>query len=190
MKQLIAALLLGALCSAPAMAQGNLYVGGTIGNTSLDTDFDDFNLNFEEDDASWSAFMGVQATESFAIEASYNDFGDFNSSRNFDLTQTTINAELTGFDVMAVLAIPVGPLRLYGKGGLVYWDAKAVAQILPPVGPGFQVSEDDNGTDLAFGGGLEFRLGPQLALRGEVEWFDIEDTEEVYFASIGFSYRF
>lgn len=190
MHKIIGTLLLGALLSTQALAQGNFYVGGTIGNTSLDRDFEDFNLNFEDDDASWSAFAGVQATETFAIEASYNDFGDFNSSSNFDLTQTDVDAELTGYDVMAVLTVPVGPLRVFGKGGLVYWDSKAVAQIFPPVGPGFQLREEDNGTDLALGGGLELRLGDALSLRGELEWFDIEDTEEVYFASLGFTYRF
>jgi opacity protein-like surface antigen len=174
----------------PAAAQTGFYFGGTIGNTSVETEFDDINLDFDEDDFSWSAFAGIQATEMFGIEASYNDFGNFDVSREFDLTRSDIDAELTGYDVMGVLSLPVGPLRLFGKGGIVFWDARATAQILPPVGPGFELREEDNGNDLAFGGGLEFKLGPTLSLRGEVEWFDIEDTQEVWFASAGFSFRF
>ncbi|MDZ7642868.1 MAG: outer membrane beta-barrel protein [Woeseiaceae bacterium] len=152
--------------------------------------YHDINLDFDEDDFSWSAFAGIQATDTLAVEASYNNFGDFDTSRTFDLTQTDIDAELTGYDVMGVLSLPMGPLRLYGKAGVVYWDARATARIQPPFGSGFSVDDDDNGTDLAFGGGLEFRISPALSLRGELEWFDIEDTEEVWFASAGIAYRF
>jgi len=178
------------VASAPAVAQSDFYFGGTLGSLSVDTDFDDASLDFDDDDFSWSAYAGVQATDWFGIEASYNAFGEFDVAREFDLTRTTIDAELTGYDVMAVLSAPLGPLRFYGKGGIVYWDAEATARILPPVGPGFELREDDNGTDLAFGGGLELALGRALALRGEIEWFDIENTEQVWFASAGLTFRF
>lgn len=190
MDRTIIALLVGTLFSLPAAADTGFYLGGTVGNTSVETEFDDINLDFDEEDFSWSAFAGVQATDTFAIEASYNDFGNFDVSREFDLTRTEIDADLTGYDIMAKLGVPLGPLTLYGKGGIVYWDAEATARILPPVGPGFDVRERDDGTDIAFGGGLEFALGNDLALRGEVEWFDIEDTEEVWFASVGLTFRF
>ena len=176
--------------SLPAMAAGNVYLGATIGNTSVDTDFGDFNLDFDDDETSWSAFAGVQATDWFGVEASYNDFGDYGLATEFDLTRTTIDASLTGFDVMAVLSVPAGPLRLFGKAGLVFWDVEATALVQPPVGPALQFTENDDGNDLAFGGGLEFSLSDSLALRGEIEWFDIEDTEEVWFASVGVSVRF
>ncbi len=190
MIRVLVILALGAALGAPAAAQSNVYIGGSIGSTSVDTDFDDVNLDFDDDDTSWSAYAGVQATDFFGIEASYNHFGDFGVSRTFDLTRTDVDAELTGYDIMAVLSVPAGPVRLFGKAGLVFWDAKATARILPPVGPGFELREDDNGNDPAFGGGLEFSLGPNLALRGEIEWFDIEDTEELWFASAGITFRF
>lgn len=190
MLRILFILALGAGIALPAAAQSSAYVGASIGATSVDTDFDDVNLDFDDDDTSWSAYAGVQATDFFGIEASYNDFGDFGVSRIFDLTQTDIDAELTGYDIMAVLSVPAGPLRFFGKAGLVFWDAKATARILPPVGPGFELSEDDDGNDLALGGGLEFSLGRNLALRGEIEWFDIEDTEELWFASAGITFRF
>ncbi|MEQ8206207.1 MAG: outer membrane beta-barrel protein [Woeseia sp.] len=190
MQKSLAAIVLGIALSAPAVAQSDFYLGGTIGNTSVDTEFDEFDLNFDDEETSWSAFAGIQATDNFAIEASYNDFGDYNVSRNFDLTQTNIDATLTGYDVMAVLSAPIGPLRLFGKAGLVFWDADVTALIQPPVGSGFQLREQDSGNDLAFGGGLEFSLSPNLAIRGEMEWFDIEDTEEVWFASIGLRFNF
>lgn len=184
-------LLLGVTFSLPAAAQRTgFYVGGTAGSVSVETEFDDFNLDFDEQDTAWSAFAGVQATEMFGIEASYNNLGSFSESREFDLTQTNIDAELTGYDVMGVLKLPLGPLHLFGKAGIVFWDAEATAQVFPPVGPGFEVQEDDDGNDLAYGGGVELTLTPAFSLRGEVEYFDIEETEEVWFASVGLTYRF
>lgn len=187
---LIPLLLAGITLSLPAAARTGFYVGGTVGSVSVDTDFDDFNLDFDDEDTAWSAFAGVQATEMFGIEASYNDLGSFSDSREFDLTQTNVDAELTGYDVMGVVKLPLGPLKLFGKAGVVFWDAEATAEVFPPLGPGFSVREDDDGNDLAFGGGLEFTLTPSFSLRGEVEYFDIEDTEEVWFASAGLTYRF
>lgn len=190
MNRVLTTITLTTVVCVPALAEGNFYLGGTVGNASVDTEFDDVGLNFDENDFAWSAYAGVQATEMFAIEASYNDFGRFGVARDFDLTRTEIDAELTGYDVMAVVGLPAGPLRLYGKAGVVYWDAEATAQIVPPAGPAFQLREQDDGFDLALGGGLEFSLGPDLALRGELEWFDVEDTETLWFASVGLTFRF
>ncbi len=190
MRNKVFVLIAGLACSLPATAAGDVYLGATIGNTSVDTDFGDFNLDFDDDETSWSAFAGVQANDWFGVEASYNDFGDYGLATEFDLTRTTIDANLTGYDVMAVLSVPAGPLRLFGKAGLVFWDVEATAVVQPPVGPAILISEDDNGNDTAFGGGLEFSLSDSLALRGEIEWFDIEDTEQVWFASVGLTVRF
>lgn len=178
------------LASLPAAAQSQFYLGGSIGSLSVNTEFDDPNLDFDDDTTSWSVHAGVQATDWFGVEASYNDFGEFDALRNFDLTRTTVVGELTGYDVMAVLSAPLGPLRFFGKGGVVYWDADAFARIEPPVGAPIELRDSDDGTDLAFGGGLEFSLGENLALRAEVEWFDIDSTESVWFSSLGLSVRF
>lgn len=183
-------LLLGLALCGTAAARNGFYVGGTVGSVSVDTEFDDFNLDFDDEDTAWSAFAGVQATENFAIEASYNNLGRFRESRVFDLTETTVDAELTGYDIMGMLKIPVGPVKLFGKAGVVFWDAEATAQVFPPVGPGFEVSDSDDGNDFAYGGGVELALTPSFSLRGEIEYFDIENTEEVWFGSVGITYRF
>jgi opacity protein-like surface antigen len=187
---IVPVLLLGASLALPAAARAEFYLGGTVGNVSINTDFEDINRDFDDDNAAWSAFAGIRATDTFGIEASYNDFGDFSESREFDLTRIDVDADFTGYDVMGVLTLPLGPLRLFGKAGVVFWDAEAVAQIAPPVGPAFEQRSSDDGTDLAYGGGLEFTLTPAFALRGEIEYFDIDDTDQVWFASVGLSYRF
>jgi len=186
----IPALLMGAAVSSTALADTGFYLGATAGNNSVDTDFRDINLNFDENDTGWSAFAGLQLTQMLAVEGSYNNFGKFSTSQNFDLTRTDVDAELTGYEIFGVLSVPVGPVDFYGKAGVVFWDAEASARIQPPVGSPILINGDSDGNDLAFGAGLRFFLTDEIALRGEVEWFDIEDTEQVSFVSAGLSWRF
>lgn len=173
----------------PAVADEGVYVGGSWGETQVATQFDDF-FDFDDDDVAWSVFAGVQANDWFGVEASYNDLGHYDETGVFDLSPTRIDAELTSYDVMAVLSAPAGPLRLFGKAGVVFWDADVLAEVNPPVGPGLRFRDDDSGNDLALGAGLEIALGESLALRAEYEWFDIDDTEHVWFGSVGVSVRF
>ena len=93
--------------------------------------------------------------------------GNLGETREFDLTERTVAADLTGNDIMSVLSVPLGPLSLYGKGGIVFWDTRATALIVPPVGPPSQLRRRDDGNDLAFGGGMQLELTPAFALRGE-----------------------
>lgn len=48
----------------------------------------------------------------------------------------------------------------------------------------------DDGVDAPLGFGLELELGDNLSQRGEVEWFDIENADELFFASLGVSFFF
>ena len=173
----------------PAFADEGVYLGGSWGESLIETRFDDY-FDFDDDDTAWSVFAGVQANDWFGVEASYNDLGRYDESAVIDLTETSIDAELTSYDVMAVLSLPAGPLRVFGKAGVVFWDADVLAQVNPPVGPGLQVRDDDSGNDLGLGAGLELALSDSLALRAEYEWFDIDNTDKVWFGSVGISVRF
>ena len=63
------------------------------------------------------------------------------------------------------------------------WDADLVLD------DGFEVlRESDDGSDLGYGLGLSFGLGP-LEVRGEYELYDIEDAD-VSMISVGFTYLF
>ncbi len=181
-----------ALATTTALAHpgSGFYLGATVGSVSVESDFDDINLDFDESDTAWSGFAGFQVNPMFGVEASYNNFGNFATENLFDLTRTEVDSDFTGFDVFGIVTVPIGPLSVFGKAGVVFWDSDATAIISPPVGSPFRFDQDDDGTDFAFGGGAEIALSDTLSVRGEVEWFDIDSTEEVLFTSVGLSFRF
>jgi hypothetical protein len=71
---------------------------------------------------------------------------------------------------------------LFVKGGLITFDTSVEVD-----GRGTVLAED--GTDLAYGAGVQFRL-LSLGVRAEYEKFDIDDAEDVNMLSIGVTYTF
>ena len=166
------------------------YIGGSAGSVSVESEFDDISFDFDESDTAWSGYAGVEFAPGFAIEVSYNDFGAFSARNVFGGIITDVDSEFTGYDVFAKLALPVGPVDLFGKAGIVFWDAEVTAVVDDPFGGPLAFRDSDNGNDFAVGLGLEYPLTDVFSLRGEVEWFDIEDTEVVTFGSVGLTWRF
>jgi hypothetical protein len=52
-----------------------------------------------------------------------------------------------------------------------------------------QQIEDDTGTELAFGGGIQAHIG-SLSVRAEFEKFEIADDTDVDMISLGFTWTF
>ena len=72
---------------------------------------------------------------------------------------------------------PVGPVDLFAKAGVVI------------VGHQGQRIRLDDGTDLAYGVGAQFRF-LSLGFRAEYEIFDIEDLDDANMLSVGVTYTF
>ena len=74
--------------------------------------------------------------------------------------------------------------QVFAKLGMAYWNDEAKAT----AGLG-SASEDDDGTDLTFGGGVEFSFVQEFGLRGEWERIDF-DGEDVDLLSISGVFNF
>ncbi|GIU09690.1 hypothetical protein TUM4261_18410 [Shewanella sp. c952] len=162
---LILSLMFTLVCTSVQAKDEGLYFGASVGSASIeqsgsDADLGDFDFN--ENDFAWKLFGGYQFSGLLAIEAGYVDLGSPSDSR--------ASVDPYGLDVFAVAGIPLGPVRVFGKLGGIYWDAD-----LEYIGK--NISND--GLDLAAGIGLEFELG-SIAVRGEVEYFDILDQTWMY----------
>ena len=48
----------------------------------------------------------------------------------------------------------------------------------------------DDGNDLALGFGARWNMTETLGFRAEADWFDIDEADSVWMASIGFELRF
>ncbi|MCG8604452.1 hypothetical protein MJD09_05555, partial [bacterium] len=109
----------------------------------------------------------------------YLDFGKPNDE---------ILGQVAAIDARAGNLYGVGTLGLsesfdlFAKAGVISWEAESSVAGIP-------VATDD-GEDLALGIGAKFNAGSALGLRAEFEWFDIDDADSVWMASVGFEFRF
>lgn len=172
---------LGMLFAAvPAGAQ--MTAGGAVPNVYLGAgagvaDFEDNveaedlgDVELDDDSTAFKLFGGYRATPNFGIEGGYRNFGEADAG--------PFSVETEGLDVSAVGFLPIGPVDLLAKGGVIFWDTDGGGGI-----PG------DDGEDLMYGVGGQLNLG-SLFLRLESEWFDIDfpDDTQMITGSVGLSF--
>lgn len=165
--------LLVLLFASPAMAvDSGFYLGGSVGGAT--TQVSDDGLDFDENDFAWKIYGGYHFLQFFAVEAAYRNLG----SPSADILGSKLEVEPSGFDVAALAGVPLGPVYLFGKISAISWDADAKFE-------GETLSED--GTDVGAGVGLSLDVA-RIRLRGEIEYFDIEDGVLMY--SVGGAWLF
>lgn len=168
---------------ASAQADSGFYLGGSVGTAMVEANVSDPSLpddfNFDENDFAWKAFGGYTLDLpliDLGVEASYHDFG----GPSVDLLGSTLGVDTTGFSAFGVAGIGLGPVHVFGKAGVLSWDAD-----LNALGETF--SED--GSDAAYGVGVRFALG-SLEVRGEYEYFDVSDIDDLTMWSVGIAWIF
>lgn len=171
----VLAVLAGSLVGPAAYADSGFYIGGSLGDASVEVD----DFGFDENDSASKIFGGFifdMPVVDFAVEAAYVDLGSPSGTvfgDSFDLDVKAISA-------FGVAGLDYGLFGFFAKAGLVAWDTDiAVA--------GLQGS--DSGSDPAYG--LGFRLTfSSVEVRTEYEVFDISDIDSVDMLSLGVLWRF
>jgi hypothetical protein len=177
-----AALLASFVALAPAESQAGGYIGGSIGQAYIEVDAGTplVPQTFDENDFGFKAFVGYEfslTVITLGVEVDYVDFG----APSGDVAGSQFEVEADGIAGFGTAGFDLGPLGIYGKYGLISWDASFSVD-------GFDAGSDD-GTDPAYGVGVKFGLG-SLEVRGEYEIYDIEDSEDVAMLSVGLVWRF
>ena len=173
-----------ALHAAPTLAESGFYLGSGVGVSSVQADVAPLEeldlLDFDETDLAWKVFAGYNLDVPFvdvAVEGGYVNLG----APSAEILDTNISLDTTGWNAFAVGAVDVGPIALFGKVGVVAWDVELS-------GEGISAGSDD-GTDLAFGLGARFGLGP-IQLRGEAEFFQIDVIDDSYLLTASLIWQF
>ena len=179
----MAGVLLLALAGNTAVAQGNFYVFGAIGSTSSDVSLGGLN-KVDGRDTSYLVGAGFALNRSFAIEASYLDFGDHDGETDCPPGFTCLvipvqtQADMKGLSLAVTGSFPLsGSLDAYGKLGFVSWDINY---------SGISSAFDASGEDLLYGVGLRHAINDHWMVFAEYErvQLDLGNT------SIGVSYQF
>lgn len=174
-------------------AEPGFYIGGSVGQTTVDKDANDFgykgdyspgpgspavprNFKIDDDDTGWKAFIGYQYLNWLGFEGGYVDFGGASDKYQ----GTNVDVDITGWDGFMVLSLPLGSWDLFAKVGAI--NLKTDLNV-------GSSSDDDNDVQLAYGAGIAYNFG-HWSIRAEAEGFDDNEVDDFYFLSAGLSYRF
>ena len=124
-------------------------------------------FKFDDSDAAYKIFGGFHFLQFFAVEGGYRDIGTVKND--------TLTLKPTGWDIAGMAGLPLGPVYLFGKVGVINWDADTN-----------EVS-NDSGTDYEVGIGASINL-LKIQLRAEAEYLDVLDGSIMY--TVGAAWRF
>lgn len=195
------------IASPFAVAQDSgLYIGGNVGKSRATIDDARIasglwgggsitSIADRDSDTGYKAFLGYQFNKYFAFEAGYFDLGNF----GFDATAIpagtlTGDIKLNGFNLDLVLNLPMTEkFSFFGRVGVNSAEAKDTftstgsVYVLNP-------SPSQRGTNIKFGGGLQFDFTKSVGMRLEAERYRIDDAVgnkgDIDLYSVGLLIRF
>lgn len=178
---LLAAMAVLGLGSLPATAADNgIYLGASVGQSS--TEFDDSiageDFSFDASATGFKAIAGWRFLDWVAVEGNYVDLGTGDDR----VAGEKIESDINGVSLSAVGFLPLGPVDVFARVGAINWNADVDV-------PALDVSASDDGTDLTYGVGAQFRVW-SLGIRAEYEIFDIDGPDNVDLVSLGVTWTF
>ena len=177
MKNFAVALLGLAVLITPTAYADEFSLGASVGYVNIEDS--DPGFDFDATDTGYKLFASYEFSNHLGIEAGYIDFGE--PDDQFQGLNGEIDA--SGWNLYGVGNLPLTEgVDLFAKAGVVSWDADSIID-------GILVDTED-GTDLALGFGARWNMNENFGLRAEVDWFDIDEADSVWMASIGFELRF
>ena len=160
--------------SNKAQGQNGVYIGGSIGPSFINQviqDIDGIQIDLQENEFSYKLYAGWRLSKFFAVEGGYRNLGK--SSQ--ELSAYMLDAKTDGRDFQALGIFPVGPLDLFGKLGVFFWDSE------------YKFDDDPlyiNGTSFMFGLGAGVRVG-RLGFRAEWEFLDMSESNRLSMLTAG-----
>jgi hypothetical protein len=167
----------GTVMAQDAEPNTGFYIGGGLTQSRFDND--DFEVDdIDDEDNSWKIILGARPHANFALEANYVNFGE--STQPSVEAGGPFSADADGYALYGLGIVPLGPVELFGKLGVSRIDSKGnVGAVL----------FEDKATELAYGAGIQFRLGG-LGLRAEYEKYDTDVIGDLDLITVGLTYTF
>jgi outer membrane immunogenic protein len=181
MKKLITAPLFFILGSLPlvswAGSDSGLYIGGSVGQSSVEADFGGNGaFKLDDDDNGYKIFFGynfgVLPLLDLGVEADYRDYGSFGEGG--------VETEVDSAELFGIVGLTLGPVGLFGKIG--YSDTSLET--------GFEnIDINDSESATAYGLGAKMSFG-SFGVRAEYEVLDLDAVDDLNMISIGATYTF
>jgi hypothetical protein len=160
--------------AAPATAADNgFYLGAGLTKSRVDG----LAAQLDFDDESYKLIAGFRPLDAFGVELNYIDLGRDDVS----VGPLAISAQSKAYAGYAVGFLPLAPIDLFAKLGVARWEAETTSSAFGRL--------KDDGTELAWGAGLQVRLG-SLGVRLEYESFDVGSSSRSELVSLGATWTF
>ena len=169
------------LMTGPALAADNgIYLGASVGQAGVQFEdtIEGVDFDYDADSTGFKGILGWRFLDWLAVEGNYVDLG----SGDDRVAGEKIETDVSGVSLSLVGFLPIGPVDLFARVGAVNWEADLES---PTTG----LSASDDGTDLTYGVGAQFRVW-SLSLRAEYEQFDVADADTVDMISVGVTWTF
>ena len=114
--------LLAALLLIPLFSWSQFYVGGSVGNSFINTDLDDISgdsFKFDGNSFGWKVFAGT-GIKFMGIEGSYRSLGKIKTNSGGE-AYSVVNS---GGDIALKGNINLGPVVAFAKGGVFFSTEK------------------------------------------------------------------
>ena len=146
-------------------AETEVYGGVGVGYSTFQVDA----LNLEGEDVAVRQFIGLNYGDYAGIEIGYVDFGTVSDQV---LLEPGVSAndsiQTEGYELALVGRYPLNQeLDAFGRVGIIRWDSEATLDTYP-----LPVTQD--GDDLIWGIGLDFRGSGRFSVRVQADFVDID----------------
>ena len=174
---------LGGLTLLFAANLANAGEGFSIGASAARAavDVNDVGVDVNGDASGYRLFGLYMFNERFGIEAGYSMFGEPNDST----IPAELHVETVSYDVFAVGTVP-----LSANFGLIAKAGFSSSNTETELGDDDDTETHQSSTDLALSFGGQYEFSERLAIRGELEWIDNNDSGLSNMISLGAVYQF
>ena len=184
MTRCLAAVLLNLLfASCAGAADAGFYIGAGVGHVSIEDQADNpggGTLNFDSRGTLYKAFVGYRARAmpllDLAAEAGWVDYGRVSQA----VQGQNLEYRVRGGEAAGLAIVPLGPIDLYGKAGVLSWSSSK------NVGGTTTTSSGTNGF---YGVGVGFRAD-KLGVRAEYDYYDVSAVDRLRTYTLSFVIRF
>jgi hypothetical protein len=175
MRAVLALLAASVLATAPARADddntGGFYFGVGLGDFSTgaddSSDVDAANLDFQSDESAQTIFAGWRFNRFVALQLDRVDLERTVDARN---ALNIFATEAEGFAPSFVGLLPLGPVELFARGGILWYDLE--------IARNDNSLADSSDRDPIFGAGIGFTIAERLNLRAEYEVVEIDGLDD------------
>lgn len=178
----LATLLLAGSSVVAMAADSGWYAGVSLGQSKVDSDASQLKSDLEalgatgvaasvdDSDTGWKLFGGYQVNKNFAVEAAYVNLGSFTSNATYATLAGSPYRSKTdgdGYLLSVVGTLPVNEtFAVFAKAGVFAWNLEATASTTLA-----SANTSADGTDMAYGLGVNWRISKQMGLRAEWDRF-------------------